>query len=157
MIFIKGFKKVWCGYVCCGGFKVKLVTKRSIFNHSNIRGFTSIPLLTFLPLNTLFASIAFVALFTLRTGVTFLPLDTLLTSIAFVALLTLRSSIAFVAFFPLNTLNTLLTGIAFLTLLALWSNITLIPFRTLNTLLSLRSFWALRSGNALFALYALWT
>ena len=85
VIFIKGFKKVWCGYVCCGGFKVKLVIKRCIFNHSNLRGFTSISLLAFLPLDILFTSVTFVALFTLRTGVPFLSL---------------RSSIPFLPFSP---------------------------------------------------------
>lgn len=118
VIFIKGFKKVWCGYVCCGSFKVKLVTKRCIFNYSNFRGFTSITLLAFLPLDTLFASITFFTLFALRTGVSFFPLntlDTLFASVPFVALFALWTG---VSFFPLDTLLTSIAFVPFLSFLS---------------------------------------
>lgn len=112
VIFIKGLKKVWCGYVCCGGFKVKLVIKRCIFNHSNLRGFTSISLLAFLPLDTLLTSISFIALFALRSSITLIPFRPLNTLFSLRTFWTLRSG---------NTLFSLRSGTATVALYALWT------------------------------------
>lgn len=68
MIFIKGFKQVWCCNIFCGSSEIQFIAERRIFDNCNCGRFTGIPFFALDPLN---------ALFSLRSGAAFISLNTL--------------------------------------------------------------------------------